>query len=473
MGLAPWRKVLYAAGSIGVALSYQTFSAYIQFFYIDILGLKAHLVGLGWSLYGLWNAVNDPLSGYLSDNTRTRWGRRRPWIAGTCIPLGLFFYLLWVPPAALTATGGTPLFVYFIVVVLIFDLLWTLSAMNWTSLLPEMIPEEQERTFVSALREFFSIVGLMGVALVPFLVGPDWARRPSMAAAFAAVTCGVLILSVIGSREDLTVQQEHQPPLIPAIRATFRSLAFRWFLVASLHKEFIFIMLAAMMPFYAKYALRIQGPATVFGTTLDVGTQNSLLLGLAFLLALPGLWIWTVVAKRAGARRAWQAAHGLFAVAMVFVFLADDFVEGAMATALAGIGLAGLLMLPIVLLSDVIDEDETVTGARREGVFFGINGLVIRLAFTMQGVTTGLVLSLTGYISSTAANLYPAQPANAVLGIRALTAGVPMVACLVAIWALQHYPLHNQRLAEVRRATEALRRGRADTAGQARSAAGS
>ena len=73
MKLHYWQKLLYAAGSLGVALSYQAFGTYIQFFYIDILGVKASLVGIGWSVYGIWNAVNDPLAGYLSDNTKTRW----------------------------------------------------------------------------------------------------------------------------------------------------------------------------------------------------------------------------------------------------------------------------------------------------------------------------------------------------------------------------------------------------------------
>jgi len=101
----------FTTGSLGVALSYQAFGTYIQFLYIDILGLKASLVGIGWSLYGIWNAVNDPLAGYWSDNTRTRWGRRIPWIVGTFIPVGLFFYLLWVPPSPLIKGGQTPLFI--------------------------------------------------------------------------------------------------------------------------------------------------------------------------------------------------------------------------------------------------------------------------------------------------------------------------------------------------------------------------
>lgn len=182
MRLKYWQKLLYAAGSLGVALSYQVFGTYIQFFYIDILGVKASLVGIGWSVYGIWNAVNDPLAGYWSDNTKTRWGRRIPWIAGVFIPVGLFFYLLWVPPSPLIKGGQIPLFVYFMAVVLIFDLLWTLVVLNWTALFPEMITDEKERASVSGWRQFFSLLGvLVGVALPPVLVGADWSRRGGMA----------------------------------------------------------------------------------------------------------------------------------------------------------------------------------------------------------------------------------------------------------------------------------------------------
>lgn len=96
--LPRWQMILYASGSLAVALSYQSFATYIQFVYIDVLGLAARWVGLAWAIYGVWNAINDPLSGYWSDKTQTRWGRRIPWIAGSFLPLGITFYFLWSPP---------------------------------------------------------------------------------------------------------------------------------------------------------------------------------------------------------------------------------------------------------------------------------------------------------------------------------------------------------------------------------------
>lgn len=461
MKLTQSQKLFYAAGSLGVALSYQAFGTYIQFLYIDILGLKAALVGVGWSLYGIWNAVNDPLAGYWSDRTTTRWGRRVPWIASTFIPVGLLFYLLWVPPSPLLQGGQTPLFVYFLSIVLVFDLLWTIIVMNWTALFPEMIVEEKERATVSGWRQFFSIFGLLiGVALPPILVGADWSGRGGMALIFAVITSASFGLSLLGCKEQPAARaREPKLPFVEAVRSSFRRPSFRWFLVANLHKEFIFSILTASIPFWAKYVLLIQAPVTAFGTELDAGLQNSLLLGSAFIMALPALPVWTAVAKRFGGRRGWQLAQLTFAASMVMLFFAGDFFQGLAATSITGLSLAGLLVFPDLVISDVIDEDETVTGARREGMYFGINGFIIRFAFTMQGMSTGLILFLTRYVNSTPDNLYPVQPASAVFGLRAMTALLPVLASFVVIWSLERYPLHGEKIRSLRAKIEWLRQG--------------
>ena len=143
--------ILYSAGNLATAVSYQAFATYIQFLYIDTYGLRAAWVGIAWSVYGLWNAVNDPLAGYISDRTSTRWGRRVPWIAGLFIPLSITLYFLFIPPDGLLQGGEVPLLVYFMIFVLGFDLLWTIVVMNWTALFPEMVPDEKERASVSEL----------------------------------------------------------------------------------------------------------------------------------------------------------------------------------------------------------------------------------------------------------------------------------------------------------------------------------
>ncbi len=456
MKLALWQKILYSGGSLGTALSLVAFNTYIQFYYVDKLGLGAEWFGIGWLIYGAWNAVNDPLAGFLSDNTKTRWGRRIPWIAGSFIPLGIAFYFLWMPPESLVAASGLSLFLYFIAVVLIFDTLWTFAVMNWTTLFPEMITDEKERASVSGLRQAFTVVGLLVGGTFRILVGPDWSGIGTMALFFGGLTSLSLGLSLLGSKEQPHVQHEKQPSLLPALRATFRNLSFRWFLVPSLSKEFIVSILAAAIPFWTKYVLVLREPALMFGATIDPGFQESILLASIFLLTLPGIPFWTWVAKRFSARRGWQISQATFALSILTIYVSSDFTTALLGTSVVGLSFAGLLVYPDLLLADVIDEDETIVGARREGMYFGINGFMIRFGVMLQGLTTSAVLLTSGYVSRPGVGVE--QPDSAVFGIRAMITLVPILASLVAIWGLQHYPLHSGKLDAMRERSRKLRK---------------
>ncbi|MCA9957660.1 MAG: MFS transporter [Chloroflexota bacterium] len=451
-----WLMLLYASGSLAAVVSYQAFSTYIQFLYIDVLGLRAAWVGITWSIYGLWNAVNDPLAGYWSDRTQTRWGRRIPWIAGLFIPLSLSFYLLWVPPAGF---NGRSLLLYFLFFVLLFDLLWTIVVMNWTALFPEMVPDEKQRATVSAWRQIFSLFGLLiGVALPPILAGEDWGNRGWMALLLTVVTAVSFGTSLLGSHERREFRQDDTLPLRQALRFTLTNRDFLFFLGTNLLIQYLFLAITSTVPFYTKYVLRIQSALTIprLNLTLDVATQNSVFLAAAFIVALPAMPLWTVVTRRIGAWRTLRVACITTALSMLGFFLAADFYTGLVFVFIFGVNLAGLLMLTDLLIADLVDADELVTGARREGLYFGMNGLVIRFAFTIQGIITGLVLTLTGYVSPTATELYPIQPETAVAGIRWMLAGFPALALLLAFFLLRGYTLHGDRLRQVQADVAAL-----------------
>ncbi len=439
--------ILYASGSLATAVSYQAFATYVQFLYIDIYGLKAAWVGIVWALYGVWNAVNDPLAGYWSDKTNTRFGRRIPWIAGLFIPLSVTFYFLFVPPGGITLSGGIPLLLYFLAFVLIFDLLWSLVVMNWTALFPEMVPDEKMRTEVSAYREVFALVGLMiGVALPPLIAGEDWGSVSTVAMIVAGVTALFFGISLLGSRERPEFQEDEPLTFLESIRFTMANRDFLFFLGTNLMIEFSFLALTATIPFYAKYALRIQGDSSLAGITLDPGLQNSLLLGGAFLMALPGMLLWTVIAKRIGVWQSLRICMLTSAAILLLFFLPGDFISGLAVTTLFGLSLAGLFMLRNPLIADMVDQDELITGARREGLYFGMNGFIIRFAFTIQGILTAVIFSTTGYIAPTEAVLYPEQPAAAVWGMRSMIALFPPLALVIGYFILGGYSLHGQRL---------------------------
>jgi GPH family glycoside/pentoside/hexuronide:cation symporter len=450
-------RLLYASGSLGVALSYQAFSAYIQFLYIDILGVRAALIGITWAIYGVWNAVNDPLTGYWSDRTRTRWGRRVPWVATFFIPLAITFFLLWFPFGSNTSLSEYRLLFYFLIVVLTFDLCWTIVVMNWTALFPEIATGETERAGVSALREVFSIVGLLiGVALPPILAGADWSNRGSMALLLAVITAVSIGLSLFGSKERPEFAAEPSPPFRESVRLTMRNRDFLFFLGANLMVQYVFLAMSSSIPFYAKYVLQIQGPTTILGVSLEAELQNLILLAAAFLAALPAMAVWLWLARRYSAWRALRGACMLAAATAIYFFFPTTFVGGLLGTTLFGLSLAGLLMLTNPLIADITDEDEVQNGARREGMFFGMNGLIIRLAFVIQGALTAIVLTATRYVAPSEGILYPPQPDSALFGFRLLTGGFPAIALVLAFLLLGGYTLHGARAAKVRAEAEAL-----------------
>lgn len=459
----PRQRFLYAVGSLGVALSYQAFSTYIQFLYIDTLGVRAAWIGLVWAIYGIWNSINDPLSGYLSDRTRTRWGRRLPWMYGSLIPLIITFYLLWFPFDGSSWSEFNLLF-YFLVIVLAFDLCWTVFVMNWTSLFPEMVSSESDRAGLSAQRESFSILGLLiGVALPPLIAGADWSNRTQMAWLLTVVTLISLLLTLLGSKERREFAAEPSPPFRESLRMTMRNRDFVFFLAANLMIQYVFLGLSAAIPFYAKYVLQIQGPTTLGGLTLDAEMQNSLLLAAAFLAALPAMVLWWALARRYGSWRALRAAALLGASIALYFFFPTTFVGGLLGTTAFGIVLAGLLMLTNPLIADITDEDEVLNGARREGMFFGMNGLVIRFAFVIQGILTAVVFTLTGYVSPSPGVLNPVQPDSALFGMRLLTGGATAIALVIAFFLLGSYSLHGQRAEQVRAEAAAIQERKKQT----------
>ena len=149
-------KIAYGIGNLGVALLYHWVGTFLIYFYVNEVRLDSSLVGLGFLLaYGVWNAVNDPIAGYISDRTCTRWGRRIPYVLFFTPLMMLFFVLIWCPPvggAPLQSPYNTWIFLYFVVITGFFELFYTFVNVGWNSLFPEMFQELKERAEVSMYR---------------------------------------------------------------------------------------------------------------------------------------------------------------------------------------------------------------------------------------------------------------------------------------------------------------------------------
>ena len=422
----------YSLGNFANTIAYYVFGNRIQFYYVDILKLNPAIAGVLWTVYGLWNAINDPLMGQLSDRTRSRFGRRVPYVAFGAIPLGLSFFFLWTPPRQ----PPWLLAAYFLALLFIFDTLYSLTIIAYNALFPEVAPTVNDRVDLSAMREILGTIAL----LIAFILAPVLANNLGyiwMGAIMGVLVSAGYLIAMIGVKEGPVKDGEVQLGLWQSLKIVLTSRPFRWFLGANIAKEYIWLVLAAMLPFWSKYALDIQGPVEVAGIRLSAGDAEAVLLGLAIVLAIPCLLVWRPVILKLGYRRTWIIASLVFIPGLSIVAFADNFYVGLAGTLLAAPGLAGSMIMPFPIISEIIDDDaKKEHGYRREGLFFGMNGGITKLAFSIQGLLFAAVMAFTRYDSTQVV-----QTPLAVAGIRFLIGGTTIIAALVIAFCMWRYPL--------------------------------
>lgn len=426
------RHLRYSMGNFANTIAYNVFSNRAQFYYVDVMGLSAAVAGSLWAIYGAWNMVNDPLMGQLSDRTRTRMGRRIPYVWFGAIPLGLSFLLLWTPverpPWMLAA--------YFLMILFVFDTLYSLLLICYNSLYVEVAPSVNERVDLAMVREIVATVAL----LASFILAPTMAEKLGylwMGALMGLLIAGGYMVSMIGVRERPVPDEERHEGIVASLAVVMSSVPFRWYLGANIAKEYIWLSLAAMLPFWRKYALGIQEPVDVFGIELSPGDSEAVLLGLSILTAVPCLLMWRPIVHRLGYRHAWIVASLAFVPGLTLMIIASDFYTGLLGTLLTAPALAGSMIMPYPMVTEVIDHDaRRRNGYRRDGIFIGMHAGIGKMAFPIQGLLFATIMPWSGYIEG-----QTVQPESAAAGIRFLIGGSTIIAALFSAFCLWRYPL--------------------------------
>ncbi|TVX94321.1 MFS transporter [Paenibacillus agilis] len=407
--LARKRTIFYATGNFSANVMAQMFAAYIVYYYVDILGARPSHVGIVMVMHGIIGAILNPLFGYVSDRYRTRWGRRIPYIAFGSIPLAAVFTLVWFPLAPQES-----IIYYFFGIVILFDILYVLVILNYSALFPEMFITIRERAAAASWKQMFGIVGmLVGVALPPLIYSEyGW---ESMGLVFGLCSAVFLLVTAAGAKERSNVNATKPIDLVKALRLTLRNRMFVIYVTGGFLVQFTFALLPAAIPFFSKYVLNAPELA------------NTYMLGIVFLTAIPSVYVWARWTTKYGPRRAILAAIVLYMLSLLPLLFISTSAATYVTSLFIGFSLAGLMVLLEILLAEVIDQDEVKSGARREGMYFGMNGFIIRWGVSLQALIMSFLLENTGYVRDAAQ-----QPELAIMGIRLMLAGIPIVALLFA-----------------------------------------
>ena len=406
--------IAYGLGNFGLQAAFKVFVGYYIFFYVDMLGLAIALAAIINIVYALWDAVNDPLVGYLSDNTRTRWGRRKPWLL-TALPFyAIFLVLIYAVPDVFK--GGNLLFWYALVVIFLFETVNTIVGTNYEALFPELFQGFKERTRASAYNQGFGMVGeLVGFALTP-IIYTQFGFVPT--AVFFALMAGILVFfSLLRNREDPITQKAPPLDLKDAFGDVLRDRPFWQFTIVATLLWFTTGVYTLAIPFWTKYTLGAipQAPSIIFATV--------------FLVAIGSVSVWSRMVRKHGTKCTWLWAIGVFILSAIIIGLASDLVIGVIGAVLAGAGLGGVKVCREMILANLVDRSTERTGRRQEGVYYGLNRFIGRLSKILESLALVLLGVLFGYVSGEQPGPDPGNAFRFLIGV------FPFV-CLVIAWML-------------------------------------
>jgi len=373
----------YALGMFAMMIPTQAFSSFYFYYYVDHLGLALGLATIARTIYLVWDAVNNPLAGWLSDRTSTRLGRRRPWLLAAVPAYMLVFVMVFAVPSGLGETG---LFVWFLAALILIESVATIIWVNYGALFPELFRGGPLRARASAVQQGFQIAAiLIATAGSPLLYAS--LGYGNMALIYAFVFGVLMLVCIAGIRESEEARQGPKLSLKESFRTTLRNVPFWLHNIANSFAQTVNGLISSIIPFYAKYVLRIPD------------AQVSVLLASIFVSVIPLVFVWYRVARNMDPVKVWRLSLAAYAVSVLPLSLAGNLAGGIAAGVLVGFGLSGFLVTPPIVGSRIIDLDFEATGQRREGVYTAVSGFITRSSGLISAVAFWIVGSLFHYES--------------------------------------------------------------------------
>ena len=440
-------KLAFATGEIGDNLAYQSFSFLVFTFYFTFVKLDVRWITAGYIIWSVWNSFNDPLLGWFSDRTKSKLGRRIPWMIVGTVPLAAIMILMFTPP--LSSSNGVK-FLYFLLMLFIFDFAYTSFNVNYNSMFSEMSISMEERSKVGQLRIVFAIIGVAIGFVVPTFIIQDLTNKDELdftqsqfilngviAAIIICIAYFVVIKWGVRKPPEFSNDAMNSPSFKDSLKFTLRNKAFLIYLIPALGTWIVIGILPAVIPLWATHVLKI---------TEEDSILTGVLLFVTFLVSGFSTPIWVKIRQKWGARMTGLFGVGTWAITVLSFYVAYNFNTALITMILNGLGLGGSLYFYDQCLAEIIDEDELNYGVRRSGGYYGMINFVIRLSGIINFLMIGIVFTGSEW------ETYSPNPSIKTLtGIRILLSWFPFIVLILSFIGLWFYPIKGERLKENRK----------------------
>ncbi|MEH2258391.1 MFS transporter [Nostoc sp.] len=447
-------KLAYGAGDLGPAITANISVFYLLIFFTSVAGIPAGLAGTILMIGKIWDGVNDPLVGFLTDKTKSRrWGRRLPWMFYGAIPFGVLFFLQWIVPQfnANQSENIWPLFWYYVAIGVVSQAFYTVVNLPYTAMTPELTQDYDERTSLNSYRFTFSIGGSILSLILALIIFSQISDRQQRYLVLAAVCTVISILGlywcVFGVRDRILAFeakriQTEEPASLPffeQLKFVFSNRPFLFVIGIYLCSWLGVQITASIIPYFVVNYMGLKES--------DVPPVLIAVQGTALLM----LFVWGALSKKIGKKLVYFLGMSLWIIAAAGLFFLQpgQIVLMYVMAVMAGIGVSTAYLIPWSMIPDVIELDELQTGQRREGIFYGFMVLLQKFGLAFGLFLVGNALQVTGFKESVAGSPIPMQPESALFAIRVAVGPIPTVCLIFGLILTYFYPITREMHAEI------------------------